>query len=621
MLLHLRLFLTIGEVSMRFIVLCSLLFVLFLSCASTDKTDTVAVETVDAITSPENSQTEIIQKSDQEITILVDNPTNFNVYFDGSQLVRKQSSARVNLLIEDATLTSGFDILYEVSLSNTVSIFCKGDHRTIREDQTSFTVTEPKLTESYGTYIILRNGVNNAISFYTGGEVNPSWEQRGSPIMGDNLSRTDKREFSPAETVVFKIDRSLPQGSLHIRDNRRNIPLILPSDVQGNYAYTFDYTANGATLTDARPLHRIGESMWRRTIESTGRPFFAENTNRTITAISADTFGVLDSNGTIIESNSLKGNRSITSMNRMSENAYLTAGFEQNGIFYSSVLEKRSRDGIVIWKASASLRNDSEYAALLSIVQKENDVWLAGGMAESHNNAMNGFYQPYLKEICDRGNSVEVAWEMGPDDFPDEWEKIRCMTYDEKNKRYIIVGDLFSSSGEDKKSFMAFISEDGKLLDSFIIDNTTFNQVLCDADGNVYLTGEEVVQNQAYAVIRKFDSSGNPLQFVTRRLSANSYYQTALFDEDTGFLVLGGTSGAETASGNKGRPFVQAIDITNGAEVWFEELSSIASGLNLVTGLQKAIDYGFLVSLSGIHDNFSPPYFIARLNSQGKYNY
>jgi hypothetical protein len=190
------------------------------------------------------------------LVLAVDNPTRFTVYFEKGQKVAGKSGGAVSLAVEDATLTGGFDILYEIPLSDTVRLFCKGDHKTIRENQKAFTITEPHITENYGTYVKISNTVNNAVSFYTGGEAVPSWEQQGDPLAGSYLARTNRREFSEGETPVFMVESNSRQDSYFIRDSGKNIPLVLPPQVEGNYLYSFEYSGAGLKLLDARLLSR-----------------------------------------------------------------------------------------------------------------------------------------------------------------------------------------------------------------------------------------------------------------------------------------------------------------------------------------------------------------------------
>jgi hypothetical protein len=479
----------------------------------------------------------------------------------------------------------------------------------------------PQNVSDSSSYIVFENNSK-------GGGISLSRNESNNLMTGLNFEG-GKYNINEGETMVF---RENPRDLQRLRINPANISFG-EMTYKPSHVYYFSFDGSDVRFTDSRPLVNIGESSWKKQIDGDSLSPFAENDDRSINVLSlidnAHIFSVLDSGGNEIERKRIEDrtgdakNYSIVSMLHVTpsvnEDNFLLAGYEQDGNLNLPLLEKRSNDGVLIWKAPASRRSDSEYAAILSIVHGEGNSFLAGGAAESYNNAMFGFYKPYLQAFRDEGDSVEIVWEMGPNDFPSDWGMIRFVTCDTKNNRYIIAGDVSSLFSTEKKSFVAFISKSGELIHSIIINDVTFNQVLCGTDGSIYLAGEEIIQNQAYAVIRKYDAGGNPLPFATRRLNAHSYYQSALIDEETGLLVLGGTFGAETSSGKNGRPFIQAIDTASGEEKWFEELSSVSRDVHLTANVQKAADYGFIVSLAGVNEYYSPPFIIVRLNSQGRY--
>jgi len=192
------------------------------------------------------------------VTITINNPTCYNVYFDEKQLIEKYSNGTVTLYIEGGMLSREFDIWYELPLSSNVPLYIKGDHRTFRENQTTFTINEPQITENYGTFILIKNRAGNAITFWTGGTVNPLLEQRGTPSQHNILRASDKREFSPGETAVFDIGRDTRHDDYFIRDSRVDVPFEVPSPLNRNYLYVFEYSANSITQTDSRPLTEAG---------------------------------------------------------------------------------------------------------------------------------------------------------------------------------------------------------------------------------------------------------------------------------------------------------------------------------------------------------------------------
>ncbi|MDL2229168.1 hypothetical protein LJC14_02850, partial [Treponema sp. OttesenSCG-928-L16] len=415
-------------------------------------------------------------------------------------------------------------------------------------------------------------------------------------------------------------------------DLYKKIPFCI-ENAKPSTAYYFTFDGSSVTLTDARPLHRIGETTWSREIRGNRPPVFVENGDRSINVVSStgsgNSFIILDSAGKEITSKS--GNtgaagrtRSIASMYPMTGNNHLVIGFDhEQRSLYHSILEKRSEDDVLIWSLPAAEYGDRQYGSWRCAIQKDENTWLVAGLAADYGDAGDDFYRPYIIKIRDHGDSAELLWELGPDSFLYDWYRVRSAAYNPVSDRYLVIGDTPNPQlGKDyhgQGSFVAFISDSGQLLDSLTINNATFNTVVCDANGNFYLIGEEMRQGRVYAVIRKFDADGNSLKFETKPLSAHSYYECAVFDETSGLLVLGGTYGAETVEGSRGTSFIQGIDAASGEERWIENLSAVSRNVRLVTALQKAVDYGYLISLCGVENrNYAEPFIIARLNSQGR---
>jgi hypothetical protein len=595
----------------------NIFFLLFFSCTGTKN---IAIE---------NTPVDLIGKNNNGTTIKIDNPTGYNVYFDGGQKINKKSNGTVNLLIEEATLTGGFDILYEIPLTATVSLFCKGDHRTIRDKQSSLIINKPQINEIYGTYIVIQNNVNNAISFYTGGTANPSWEQKGNSKLGNNLTWTDKREFSPGETVVFDISRDFSYDNYFIRDSRKNIPLILPKKVEKNNVYTFEYSVKGVELIDSRSLHRIGENSWLKTKELENAtsilPFvtdnkeinlFASTSNEGLKRIVYDSAGNIKS--TIKSGNSFN----ITYVSAVKDGFFI-AGYEIKSKSNKPIVHLLGADGVTRFVLPESNSTIYESARFLTVAQKDANTWLLAGdgtnpvlISEDGTKKSLVGTTAYARPILYEENKFTVVKEWGAEDFP-QYKEIKSSAYNQKNDCWLITGKIIASDSY----YLARLNNNGTIQKISEFKEMEIYKILVDTSGNYYLAGQEQKGDGTYAFLVKYDVNNKELWRLSKQPPSNSYYYATLFDIENNRIILAGTLQANDEYGNGGKPFIESVDMSIGTLDWREILSSsVFTGTNLVTAISTAPDYGYVLVLSSVRNgNINKPYKLARINSRGKY--
>jgi len=558
-------------------------------------------------------------KDDREISIKVDNPTGYDVYIEGNiekRIGKKSNNNMVTLLIEDGTLSSGFNIYYEIPLSNSVSLFYKGDHRTFREKQVSFTLTQPRSIENYGTYIALTNRANNAVRFLSGGTVNPAWVQTGSPKMGNNLTRSSKREFNPHETVVFKIDINAWQDNHLIRDGRKDSPLILPQNLSNNYLYSFEYTANGVVLTDSRPLYRIGEESWFESINTAGtEPIQLVAAADAINVFASTERGLLrntyDSAGNVVYTQPSEYIPYLTFAGA-AEGGFLVAGYEKlaNGD-YRPIARIQNSDGTT----RCALAHSNKYgtARFFTAAQKDTTTWLLAG-----DGAKTGTYgnTAYARLVRLEGDKLTELWERGGDEF--NCGEIKSAAYDYIGDRWLVTGDDINQNG----SFIAVISNNGSITIDHLFKDMTFNKIVIDRNGNCYLAGDEQIMNETNAALIKYYINDKKYVKISTPPPSHSYYYDVLPDTANNRIILGGVMKAADGTGQGGVPFIEIMDLQTGTSLR-EELSDPEikkTGAVLVTAIVPAPDYGFALALSGIVNGYyGNPFLIARVNSQGKY--
>ena len=563
--------------------------------------------------------------------IRVDNPTCYNVYFEGGQRINKNSNGVITLYIESGTLSGGFDIWYEIPLSSTVPLYVRGDHRTIRENQTSITINEPLLTRDYGRFITIYNGVDNAITFKTGGTTNQLIEQRGRPLSENYPVPSNKSEFSPGETGVFNITRNSGNEDFYINDNGRDVPLSLPLPLNRNYLYAYTYTSTGVTLTDVRPLHRIGEDAWATTINNAAGPLPLVAADGEIHLFASTDSGVIrnvyGSGGNVLRSVRNGDAFNITYASK-AEDGFFIAGYErlQNGT-YRPVARIHNMGG-----STQNVLGSSEYfmARFFTAAQKDNTAWLLAGDCDRTGDGITA----YARMVRIENNQFITLWELGGSDFADNNSGIICgeiksAVYDRTRDCWFVTGENLEFDIRRNRivgSYIAMISSDGTIqrIDSSF-RNMSFYKILIDDNGICYLAGEEKIGNETSAVIVKYNINDNSFQRIITQALSHSYYHNALLDTANNRIILCGVLKAADETGRNGIPLIDAVDIQTGTLLWREELSNpeiTGTGAVLVTAIVPAPDYGFALTLSGIGRTtgyYERPYMIVRVNSQGKY--
>ena len=556
-------------------------------------------------------------KDDREITITVDNPTIYNVYIEGDiekRIGKNSKNNKVTLLVEDGTLSGGFNICYEIPLSNTFSIYYKGDHRLFRENQTSFIVSEPRTIESSGTYIILNNKANNAVRLLVGKIPIVAWIQTGSPAMGDSIMRSDKREFNPGETVVFRMDNDSSLNNYSIQDGSKTFPLSLPKNIERNYCYTFEYSKDSIIFADARPLLRIGETAWAKIINNASGPMPLVAADGEINLFASIDKGLIrnvyDSAGNIKES-VRNGDSFYILYASKAENGFFVAGYEKlrNGSF-QPVVRIHNMDGSTRYVLKQS--EIYKTARFFTAAQKDNTTWLLAGDGEKIGTNGN---TAYARMVQVRNDELITVWELSPDI---KCGDIQAAVYDNTRDCWFVTGENI-----DNGSYIAQIDNNGKIDINDSFKDMSFYKILIDKNGIFYLAGEERQGNETHAIFGKYTINDSRFQRITTQAASHSYYNDALLDTANNRIILGGVMKAEDEKGIRGIPFVDVVDVQTGTRMEHEELSNLdikETGAVLVTAIATAPDYGFVLTLSGMGNEFyDEPYMIVRVNSQGKY--
>lgn len=612
-----------------FLFLAPLMMISFFSCASSG-TSSIPEDVNKFMQSSETvpSRGEIIN---------VNNPTVYNIFFDGGQLIPKRSNGnKVVLFTEGSELSNGFDIWYEIPLSASVPLYMIGDRRRIRENQNTLIINDPQTTENYGVFITINNNVGNAITFETNGVANPLVKQKGKPSSENYLLPTTKYEFSSGETGVFNISGDSGRENYSVRDNRKVIQFSLPFPLKKNYLYDYDYTSSGMILTDIRPLHRVGEPAWvtRRLPKAIGKmPLVTADNKVHLFAPAQDGFYryAYDSAGNAGDPIKSEGDFEIRSVARTAD-GFLVVGYEEpEGQLYKPVARIYGDDGIVRRMLKHSGQKDVDGSTFFhSIVQKNDKSWLLAG-----GDYNEGTFSAYVLLIEDGGLELKKEWELTNKDFEKASNSIKCgeihsVDYDAKNDLFIVTGQINDEKGEPiDTSYVAEISGDGKIIKiGPVFKDSIFYKIVVTPDGSYFLAGYEKKGNGYFAALVKIDAKGRQTK-LTNQPHSDSSYQDAFLDKENNRIILGGTMRAKDECGKEGVPFLDAVDIDKNVLLWREELKNDSlKGTTLVTSIAPAPDYGFIIALSDWNTvdydkrgnpilYYSEPFIAARVNSQG----
>jgi len=476
-------------------------------------------------------------------------------------------------------------------------------------------------------YIIFTNRSNR-----TGG-VSISRNASRNQMTGINFSDA-KSNININETIIY---RENPRDLQNLRINPINLNFGEMA-YQAGFIYSFIFDESGVNLTDARPLHRAGESGWVAPIPVTAAkastPLLAAD--GTIQLFAPVNNGVTryayDSGGN--KKAEVRNGDNFQAVSAMqAENGYFIAGYEKKGDRFFPIARIHNADGTIRRLLAPSTRPEYYSAFYKTTAQKDN-TWLAAGGAKAIDDD-DSF--AYVRFAADNGSALTVSRELGKKDFNEFLKitdqspftiarcgEIKCAAYVSAGNRWLLSGENIeydSMFSPITGSYLAVIGEDGKIqkIDASF-KGMSFYKILPDKEGNYYLLGEEQKGNDTLAVIIKFNSGGGKLVQNTAAPPSHSWYQDAILDIENGQIVLGGTMQAADENGNKGIPFIEALSIDKLERLWQAPLKDPAFGkAALVTAVVPAPDYGFAVTLSGIDDGYiDQPYLIARVNARGK---
>jgi hypothetical protein len=456
-----------------------------------------------------------------------------------------------------------------------------------------------------------------------------------------SLYPQDKRNINGGETVIYRVN---PRDDNNFQLSPGNQK---PENIRYRPSFVYSFTFDGAavTLADARPLHRIGEPAWSFVIpDAEGSPLLVPAAGEITGLFVPSPKGILqyafDSKGETEKNAVPAGENFDISAAARTGGGVLLAGYsyDERAGGYTPVVQKQRENGAAVVLAPSTLRD--RRSAWFSVIAEKtaagnsDPVWLVAGGADSGVNTPEG-YKAYVRAFADGGTTLNPLWETGPGEFDaragskgPKCGAVRAAVHDPARDRWLLTGGLIEQDrlgNPVKGSYIAELDAAGEIVSlDFSFPGFSFNKMLLGQSGRAaggeaarYLAGEEQRAGETRAVLVKYNPPGREMWRFANH-PGHSFYQDAVLDEENGQIVLAGTLGAGDETGTGGRPFIEGVDLETGTLLWREELSAL-KGAVLVTGIVKAPDYGFVLSLSGIRDGFyGPPYMAARVNARGR---
>jgi len=473
-------------------------------------------------------------------------------------------------------------------------------------------INAPENFNDTSAYIIFTNNSRS-------GGVSLSYNDRTDRMTGINFSQ-GKDNVNTGETVVYRINPREVQ-SIKINPNIK----FDERTYLNCYSYSFSFDGSKAALTDIRPLHRVGEPSWAKTISNSAGPMQVISSDGQIQLFYQSDREIIrnsyNSNGNEITESIKYGEAFNLNYTDKAGDAFLIAGF--NELSYGNnqpIARIHGEDGVRRRSLESSNNRNAWSANILSAAKKDSSAWfLAGGSAESYA----GGHLAYVRHIRNENSGLNPIWELTGSDFAGKaagfkFGEINAADYNSARDRLYVSGMHTDSI----ISYVVEIGSNGRIQNvNTSFKDLTFYKIITASDGSYFLIGEEHKGNNVFAYISKYDSSNKQLwNNLSKQAPSNSYYHDAVLDSDNNRIILAGTMQAREENGKGGTPFIDAVNTADGSLLWREALTdSSLREASLVTAIAHAPDYGFVITLSGVGNRYEKPFIIARVNSEGKF--
>ncbi|MDR2193255.1 MAG: hypothetical protein LBP19_02140 [Treponema sp.] len=486
-------------------------------------------------------------------------------------------------------------------------------------------ITAPEHFDDSGAYLILTNASKSGGVFVSRNDSSNRMIPHSAVNNAETVNAGENAVYAlnPTETTSFTVrPQNLSSGTMQF---------------QRGMVYRFRFDGASITLTDERPLTRAGEKGWTRTFADAGdilqivRGAARDAAGAAITVFSSGGNAGIESRLFLSDGKEAAvrrrnlANYNVSGAFSAKDGGYIVLGYGEGGAEFEPVLQRLREDGVLAGELEPSRKPDRRSAFFLAAAESGDGELLAVGGADSGINS--AAYKAYIRAVRDTQRDIEPLWELGPAEFDAaggaKYGAVRAAAFDQRQNVWVITGDVIAYDAMRNPipgSYTASIDRTGTIVRTDAsYKGFLFNRLIIDAMGNRYLAGEENRAGSSYAVILKLDTDGREVWRSRSRPESDSFYMDMLIDEDNNRIVLAGSLRATDPSGAGGMPFIEAVHAGTGELLWRQTLTdSPFRGASLVTGIEKAPFYGFVLALSGIEDGYTaPPFILARVNARG----
>jgi hypothetical protein len=219
-------------------------------------------------------------------TVPVYNTTLFDIeILDDSRVIPALSRRAITLPKQLNELTEGYSVTYRVKLSENVIRSVPGDSIVIKPDQREVVIASPAFQET-DSFIVIHNDSRQVIRLKrtSGGAYRNN-------LAADGVSPGREPELAPGNTNVYLAVTG--KNSFVIETDQEKAFSIPVDEYSSGTIYSVVFNGTSAVLTDARPLHRIGEKGWVKPLDrAIGMPCLAVDGAGNIHAFSAVEGGI-----------------------------------------------------------------------------------------------------------------------------------------------------------------------------------------------------------------------------------------------------------------------------------------------------------------------------------------
>jgi hypothetical protein len=171
------------------------------------------------------------------------------------RMILKGKSENVTLSMQNGELSAPYDITCYVKLTNDVVKSIPLIRKIIKNDEKSIDIDQ-NIFECDESYFVITNTADSVIKV-----ILPNSNTYRSGLGSDAKGYNSIFELRNGQSNVYK-----PENFSCSVENEKKALFPIPQKLKKGWIDSFTFDGSEVKLTDSRPLHRVGESAWVKTI-------------------------------------------------------------------------------------------------------------------------------------------------------------------------------------------------------------------------------------------------------------------------------------------------------------------------------------------------------------------